>query len=116
MPFQRLVILIASLAMLTACATENVYHPAPGQKMHITQGTMQGFKEYQQIIGSTHPGAFAVSEGGDAYSYYYCRDVACLSGTASYAQDALRDCARFGQRCYIFANGNDIKYDYVVSP
>jgi hypothetical protein len=83
--------------------------------MQISQQTFNGFKEYQATIGSTHPGVFAVSESGRAYSYYYCQDVVCLSGIA-YGQKAINDCRRFGEKCYIFASNNDIKVDYQVDP
>lgn len=102
-------------AMLAGCATGENYQPTPGQKMNISRHTMQGFKEYQALIGSTRPGAFAVSSDGGAYSYWYCPDLACTDGNA-FAVKALRDCHQLGAKCYIFARGNDIKVDYVVAP
>jgi hypothetical protein len=102
-------------AVVSGCANENLYHPPAGQKVHITQQTYEAFKQYQATIGSTHPGAFAVSRSGRDSYYYYCEDVTCVSGSA-YGQQAVRACAQWGQPCYIFAYGNKIEYEYEIGP
>lgn len=106
---------IVVMVLLTGCVSDDYYHPAPGQKMHITQYTLNGFKEYQQQIGSIHDGVFAVSSEGRSYSYFYCSETAC-SDRSSTATEALQSCAKYGEKCYIFAHGNDIKVDYEVVP
>ena len=102
-------------ATLTACVDPNAYHPPEGQKVSISQQTFGAFKQYQQEIGSAHPGAFAVSESGRNSFYYYCQESACSSGQ-SYAQVALKRCNAWGDPCYIFATNNDIHYPYEVRP
>lgn len=102
-------------ALLCGCTNDMAYHPSAGQKVHITQETYNYFKEYQQTIGSTHPGAFAVSESGRNSAWYYCPEIACLSGP-SYGQQAVKDCNRFGEPCYVFAHNNDIEYKYEIVP
>ncbi|HVJ40516.1 MAG TPA: hypothetical protein VM639_03415 [Dongiaceae bacterium] len=113
--FRTMAVAVGILAMLAGCATDENYHPAPGEKMRISRNTMEGFKEYQGIIGSTRLGAFAVSSDGGAYAYWYCPELACTDGNA-FAVKALRDCRRYGEKCYIFARQNDIKVDYFVAP
>ena len=109
-------IAVTALGMLCACANDHAYDPVPGQKMPITQGVLDGFKEYQGQIGSTHPGVFAVSEAGRYYYYWYCNDVECLENS-TFGQRALSGCSsNSGEKCYIFAKDNDIKVDYVVVP
>lgn len=114
MKYRRFIVALAALS-LSACATEDLYKPAPGQKMHITRQTLNGFKEYQTRIGSTHQGAFAVSSEGGAYSYWYCDHPRCYDSGA-FALKAVKDCARYGEKCYLFARENDIKVDYDVVP
>jgi len=48
--------LAAALLLLTGCVSENLYAPAPGQKMRVSQRTFDAFKEYEGLIGSTRPG------------------------------------------------------------
>lgn len=106
---------LSLLALLGACASEQDYHPTPGETMHLTQETWKGFKEYQALIGPVNDGAFAVTSDGRGYFYRYCRSSACVNGSAT-AAEALRSCEREGAKCYLFARGNDIKVDYQVSP
>jgi hypothetical protein len=110
----RAAVMLAT-ALLFGCATENLYVPPAGQKVKISQQTFNAFKQYQMTIGSTHPGAFAVSESGRDSYYFYCDDTVCVSGSA-YSQDAVRSCSKWGERCYVFARNNDIKYDYEIVP
>jgi hypothetical protein len=105
----------ALLAMLMGCANQELYQPPTGQKVHISQQTYQVFKEYQATIGSTHPGAFAVSKSGRYSWYYYCEENLCQSGI-SWGQGAIKSCEAHGEPCYVFAYGNDIKVDYQVVP
>jgi hypothetical protein len=111
----RSVIAAAILAILPACVSESAYHPPSGQKVHISQQTYQAFKRYQATIGSSHPGAFAVSESGRNSYYNYCEEVRCISGSA-YGLQAVAACNNWGNPCYIFAYGNDVKVDYEVEP
>jgi len=106
---------ITLLGLLTACATNGTYERLPNEKMRVTAQTFEGFKQYQQRIGSTHDGAFAVSMDGRYYSSRSCQSSICQdpSGIAS---RALRDCAEHGDKCYLFARGNDIRVDYEIVP
>lgn len=107
--------LAAALLLLTGCVSENLYEPAPGQKMRVSQRTFDAFKEYEGLIGSTRPGAFAVSSDGEAYSYRYCEDTYCTDLVAI-AQKALGSCYDFGRKCYLFAKNDEIKVDYLIVP
>jgi hypothetical protein len=109
------VVVMAALAMLVGCVNDDVYKPAPGQKMRISQQTFNGFKRYQALIGSTYPGVFAASSEGSTYYFWYCKDVVCLN-ESSFATKALRGCRGNGEKCYIFAKDNDIKVDYAIAP
>jgi|SRR6185369_9557923 len=110
------IIFVCAVALgLSGCVPENLYKPAPGQKMHVTAGTMAGFKEYQGLIGSTHPGVFVVSEDGRYYNYYWCDDTRCLDDN-SIAHKAIEDCGKYGDKCYLFASRNSIMVDYDVVP
>lgn len=108
---------LAAVAMLSGCANQEAggYHPPAGQKVRITQQIYQYFLQYQQTIGSSHLGAFAVSESGRNAFYQYCEDVRCVSGSA-YGLQAVANCNKWGSPCYVFAYGNDIKVDYEVMP
>lgn len=116
MRYQWIAAALGLLTMTAACATqEPTYQPPAGEKVHISQQTYQAFKTYQATIGSTQPGAFAVSDTGRYSWYYYCRENICQSGI-SWGQGAIKKCESFGHPCYVFAYGNDIKYDYDVVP
>lgn len=105
---------IASLVMVMGCTNDTAYHPPAGQKVRITQATYDHFKYYQQLIGSTHPGAFAVSQSGSYSWHYYCKEITCMSGI-SWGHEAVKDCEReANEPCYVFAYDNDIKVDYEV--
>jgi hypothetical protein len=113
----RLVILTIATGLIGGCATQNIYVPQSGDKMQIRQHTMDFFTtSYLPAIGSTRPGAFAVSKSGDASGYSWCDETACSSGS-SYSTHAINDCqSAGGDSCYIFAYGRDIKVDYIVIP
>jgi hypothetical protein len=104
---------LLTAALLFGCTSDGQYQPPAGQKVRISQRTFDYFKEYQATIGSTHPGAFAVSESGRNSYYFYCGDIACVSGP-SYGQQAIRGCAAWGEKCYVFAHNNSIEFDYEI--
>jgi hypothetical protein len=102
---------IAALAM-AGCAGHN--DPLPGQKARVSQTVMEAFKDsYQPIIGPTNPGAFAVSVSGRNAGYAYCSELVCKSGFA-YGQQAMKQCEKYGEPCYLFAVGNDIRVAYEI--
>lgn len=103
------------LALISGCASEQDYHPAPGQRMHISEKTMAGYKEYLAEIGSINPGVFAVSSSGRMYEFYYCQENVCSDGNA-FAAKALHGCEMYGEKCYVFAKNRDIKVDYDIVP
>lgn len=113
----RHVVLMTALAVvitLTGCADTRPLDPPAGQKAKITSESMDFFKNsYLPQIGSTHPGAFAVSLSGLHSAYSYCQDIMCKSG-GSYAQDAIKLCERDGEQCYLFAADREIRVAYDV--
>jgi hypothetical protein len=112
----RLLIAAVAAMMLAGCATQQSHYvPAPGEKMHITERTMNGFNNYLADIGSVNPGYFAVSASGRSYEYWYCHESYC-SDMNAFAYKALRDCEQYGEKCYIFAQDRNIKVDYQVVP
>lgn len=116
MAYRLMAAALGLLAMTAGCtAEEQAYHPPAGEKVRISQQTYRAFRQYQATIGSSHPGAFAVSESGRNSYYYYCEDVRCISGSA-YGLQAIKACNSWGSPCYVFAYGNDIKVDYEVVP
>jgi hypothetical protein len=116
MRYQWIAAALGLLAMTAGCATEEqAYHPPAGEKVRISQQTYREFQQYQATIGSTRPGAFAVSKTGRSSWYYYCEEVICKSGI-SWGQGAVQSCERFGEPCYVFAYGNEVKVDYEVVP
>jgi len=116
MMFQRVTLVAAISALLTGCASDSQHQPVAGQKMHLTPSTYAAFQDYQKVIGSSHPGAFAVSQSGRYSFYFYCEDVVCMSGKP-YGPEAVKRCEDLsGSPCYVFAYGNEIKVDYEVTP
>jgi len=112
---KRFLLAIAAVAaiVLNGCAQTSSYEPAPTDDVPITQGTFEHFKRYEAEIGSTHPGAFAVSLSGRSSFYSYCRDVVCMSGKP-YGLDAISHCEKNGDPCYLFAVANHVRYKYHV--
>lgn len=109
-----LVVAAAAAMALAGCADTRPIDPPVGQKAKITSDTMAFFKDsYQRQIGSTHPGAFAVSSSGRQSAYTYCEEIMCRRG-ASYAQRAIELCERDGEPCYLFAIGNEIRVEYDI--
>jgi hypothetical protein len=107
---------LVTAILLSGCAASAGYSPAPGEKMHVSQGVMDYYNtSYLQTIGTTHPGAFAVSRSGVNAVYSYCDETVCKSGF-SYGQQAITGCESHGEPCYLFAAGRDIKVEYVVVP
>ncbi|MDY0881847.1 hypothetical protein ACFPL7_19865 [Dongia soli] len=109
----KIAALVGVTALATAgCAGHN--DPAPGQKAKIGQTAMTFFQNYYNPdIGSTRPGAFAVSRSGDWAAYSYCEELICTRGT-SYGQRAIQLCEKHGEPCYLFAIGRDIRVDYEI--
>jgi hypothetical protein len=109
----KLIAAMATLALLGGCDAGPGYHPPVGQKVAITQKVYQAYQEYLTTVGSTHPGAFVVSDNGQDYSYWYCPATRCVSGPSD-AQKALHDCESWGDRCYVLANGATANYEFNV--
>ncbi len=108
------VALAVAAAFLCGCTASSDLDPPAGQKAKISHEAMAYFKDsYQANIGSVHLGAFAVSVSGHNASYAYCPHFRCKSGYA-YGQQAIARCESFGERCYLFAIGNEIEVDYEV--
>lgn len=106
---------MAVLAILPPSMAGADSQPASGQKMQIAQSVLDGFKKYQATIGSTTPGAFAVTGDGRHYYAWYCKKGDCHNN-GNFAQKALEGCSKYGPDCYIFARQNDITVDYQVVP
>jgi len=112
----RALALLAAGLFLGSCATENIYHVPPGEKVPISAAALDFFKtKYLPGIGSIHSGAFALSETGYSAGYSYCPDSHCIEHGGT-GQRAIDQCAHDGEKCFIFAIGTEVKYDYYVLP
>ena len=115
-PWLLLVASMLSMAWLAGCMAARMYQPNAGQKMLISQQTMDFYKEkYLPNVTPTHAAAFAVSESGYSAGLSYCPNQRCKSGS-TVGQQAIQECASSGEKCYVFAIGKDIKVDYQVIP
>ncbi|MET1027523.1 MAG: hypothetical protein ABWY00_10165 [Dongiaceae bacterium] len=112
---KRFLLAVAAIAAiaLNGCAQTSSYEPAATDDVPITQQVLDHFKRYQADIGTTHPGAFAVSLSGQRAFYTYCADVRCVSGSP-YGLDAISHCEKNGDPCYLFAVSDRIRYKYHV--
>lgn len=100
--------------LLAGCAA-NASKLAPGQKLAIVPGVMEGYQEFLRAR-SGGAGAFAVSTAGDGYAYYYCPAQRCLGGRSAAAPRAIATCESRGATCVLFANDEGIIVPYEVVP
>lgn len=118
--FRAIAALMLSLALAACAGSANTSGAKTdgaktGGTRTISAKTWGHYQSYLADIGTTSPGAFAVSENGRAAFYVYCKDVRCASGTA-YKHDAVRRCRDLsGQDCYVFAFRRDIEVAYKVA-
>lgn len=74
------------------------------------------YQTYLRTIGSTRPGAFAITVDGGASYFFYCQDIRCMPGS-TYSHDAKQHCeSAFGTDCVIFAVRDEIKVQYEIRP
>lgn len=72
------------------------------------------YQAYAAAIGSTRPGAFAITEDGHSYWYVKCRSIRC-SGATTYRHDAQQACEKeYQMPCVIFALRQDIIVTYEI--
>src|SRR6185369_14354321 len=105
-------------ALLAGCATAPGGQKNSSDTLRITESVWSSYQRYLGLIGSAHPGAFAVT--ADGYSSYtvWCSEVVCAGGP-TYKQEALSRCrSSNGTECVIFGFGTDIlvAYEIVASP
>jgi len=105
-------LLLMPMAIMAGCVV-NSSKLAPGQKLQVAAGVMQGYQEYLHVKGST--GAFAVSLSGRRYAYDYCPGQRCLGGS-SYGPQAIQMCESQGDTCVLFARDEGIIVPYEVVP
>lgn len=83
-------------------------------KYLIDADVWSAYQRYADAIGSTRPGAFAITEDGSDFWYVKCRYVRC-SGSTTYRHDAEQACEKeFGKPCVIFALRREIMVEYEV--
>ena len=110
-------------AIASAPATDST-PPAPaGQSpaanaakpMLRIDGAVYGqYQQYLQRIGSTRPGAFAVTEDGEKAYYAWCESETCTSG-AAYGIDAKAHCQQeYFADCVVLAIGRTEQAAYEV--
>jgi hypothetical protein len=72
------------------------------------------YQTYAAAIGSTKPGAFAITEDGHSYWYVTCGAIRC-SGSTTYRHDAQQSCEKeYKMPCAIFALRQEIIVTYEV--
>jgi hypothetical protein len=111
-------LLIACVALLSACATSSspTVQPSqpPGEPLFITLQIEQHLNKYYRTVGSGRPGAYAVSEKGTVGFYAYCQSFQCRD-EFSYTREALRGCeARNQGKCTILAVGRSVRHPYMT--
>lgn len=112
----RSIVVMMTGLWLGACANENLYHVPSGQKVPISASALDFFKtKYLPGVGSIHSGAFALSQSGQSAGYSYCPDSRCRDDGKA-GQQAIAECAHDGEKCFIFAAGREVKYDYYILP
>lgn len=110
----RLSVLLPVL-LLAACAP-NASKLAPGQKIGVVPGVMEGYQEFIQAKSSGSGGAFAVSMSGNRYAYFYCPAQRCVGGRSAAAPRAIQACEKTGESCVLFATDEGIIVPYEVVP
>jgi hypothetical protein len=108
-----LIVVVSTVLMLAGCTPISTYSPPVGETVPISANVENAFKQYQADIGTTHPGAFAVTRSGRGSFYSYCTDTNCNQGIV-FVREAISRCEMYGEPCYIFANGHDASYPYRV--
>lgn len=103
----------ATFTLLQLGFWANAAHAEP---IEISDRVWGSFQEYLREIGSTNPGAFAVTKDGNSSYYIYCPEFRCVSGQ-TYRHEALRRCAATaGRECVLFAFREDILIPYKLAP
>lgn len=88
--------------------------PTPQPAMRVDGAVWGSYQEYLKRIGSTRPGAFAVTKDGEEAYYVWCEQTRCADG-GTYGGDALQHCeAEYGKDCTIFALGDRIQVAYEI--
>ncbi len=110
--------LLGTALMLAAAASAApIAPPARADTQYrIDASVWAGYQKYAAAIGSTKPGAFAITEDGHSFWYVKCRTIRC-SGSTTYRHDAEQDCEKeYDMPCVIFALRQEIIVTYEVRP
>lgn len=94
------------LVLLGSCVTDTEVGKGP---IVFSSTVQDGFEKY---LGTTNPKVFVVSEDGNAFDYFYCRDIdGCLASNETYR--ALKMCEErsYGQECKIYAFGKKVVWE-----
>lgn len=83
--------------------------------VHKIDGSVwDDFQAYLRKVGSTRPGAFAVTADGSGSYSIWCQQMQCIGGT-TYSHDAKQYCEReSGQDCFVFAVRDEIRVQYEI--
>ena len=113
----RLAAVVLAVLLVASCVTTPESASVP-KKIVLTEFTTAGLKEYQDGIGSTGHGFFAVAVDGADYAYWYCRAIACIETRASNKTRALDDCRERskGVDCIVLMQDQDAVHEYQTYP
>ncbi len=74
------------------------------------------YQRYANAVGSTRPGAFAITEDGHSFWYVKCRTTRC-AGSTTYRHDAKHACEKeYSIPCIVFALRQEILVEYAIRP
>ena len=103
-----------AVMFLSGCTQSDNSQLANQPEIGISHQVLDGYNN--GYLGRHMPEAFAVSESGGAYSYYYCDAGRCLGGNLNSTDGisrAIADCSHLGQGpCVLFAVGRSAPRKY----
>lgn len=104
-----------SLVLATVLLGVAASGAAPADEvLRIDRAVWSVYQTYLQKIGSTRPGAFAVTVDGYGAYWVTCPGTQCI-GATTYSHDAKQDCEQdSGMDCVVFAVRDDIRVQYEI--
>jgi hypothetical protein len=107
---------LLGMALMLAAAALIALPARADTQYRIDSSVWAAYQKYAAAIGSTKPGAFAITEDGHSFWYVKCRSNKC-SGSTTYRHDAQQDCEKeYNMPCVIFALRQEIIVTYEVRP
>ncbi len=103
--------------VLVAAAAGATFDPAVSRADEVYQidgSVWDDYRAYLRKVGSTRPGAFAITADGTGSYSIWCQQMQCIGGT-TYSHDAKQYCERdSGQDCVVFAVRDEIRVQYEI--